>query len=270
MILQNLHTHTEFCDGKNTMEEMVISAIKKGFSSLGFSGHSYMPFQPDTGMNPEEDTAYKKEAKRLKDKYKDKIQIFTGLEYERHSLHDIEGYDYVIGSCHFLDIDGEKVLVDTSPEDTQAVADNYFGGDGMRLAKKYFETMCELCGIYPFDIIGHFDVITKNQEKLKIFDTESSKYRSYALEAVHTLSEKFSIFEVNSGVMARSSRSYPYPERFILEEMKRLGCSVTIGSDCHRSTQMGAYHSQALDFIRSCGFKEIMIFDGKEFVPTCI
>ena len=36
----NLHTHTLFCDGRDTPEDMVLSAIEKGFSVLGFSGHS--------------------------------------------------------------------------------------------------------------------------------------------------------------------------------------------------------------------------------------
>ena len=40
----NLHTHTCFCDGKNTPEEMVISAIEKGMDVLGFSGHSSSSF----------------------------------------------------------------------------------------------------------------------------------------------------------------------------------------------------------------------------------
>ena len=41
--LQNLHTHTTYCDGKNTAEEMVQKAIELGFRSLGFSGHAPMP-----------------------------------------------------------------------------------------------------------------------------------------------------------------------------------------------------------------------------------
>ena len=40
----DLHTHTSFCDGKNSPEEMVRSAVEKGFDVLGFSGHSYTPF----------------------------------------------------------------------------------------------------------------------------------------------------------------------------------------------------------------------------------
>ena len=40
MIKTSFHTHTTFCDGKNTPEEMVVAAIEKGFVALGFSTHS--------------------------------------------------------------------------------------------------------------------------------------------------------------------------------------------------------------------------------------
>ena len=36
---QNLHTHSSYCDGKDTPEELVLYAINSGFSSIGFSGH---------------------------------------------------------------------------------------------------------------------------------------------------------------------------------------------------------------------------------------
>ena len=35
---RNYHTHTDFCDGQNTPEEMAEAAAKKGFIALGFSG----------------------------------------------------------------------------------------------------------------------------------------------------------------------------------------------------------------------------------------
>lgn len=42
--ISNLHTHTTYCDGKNSIEENILYAIEKNFISLGFSGHSYLPF----------------------------------------------------------------------------------------------------------------------------------------------------------------------------------------------------------------------------------
>ena len=38
----NLHTHSTFCDGAGTPEQMVVVAIEKGFAALGFSSHSDM------------------------------------------------------------------------------------------------------------------------------------------------------------------------------------------------------------------------------------
>ena len=40
---RNLHTHSTFCDGKNTPEEMVRAAIAKGFDAIGFSSHFSLP-----------------------------------------------------------------------------------------------------------------------------------------------------------------------------------------------------------------------------------
>lgn len=41
-----------------------------------------------------------------------------------------------------------------------------------------------------FDIIGHFDLITKNNEIGKFMDTSSKKYLNYGFEAIHTLNGK--------------------------------------------------------------------------------
>ena len=66
----NLHTHTLLCDGKNTPEEMVLSAIEKNFDVLGFSGHSASCFDGSGCIPDSEISAYKAEIARLKEKYK--------------------------------------------------------------------------------------------------------------------------------------------------------------------------------------------------------
>ena len=40
MIKSNLHTHTTFCDGKNTPEDVVKEAMERGFDIIGFSAHA--------------------------------------------------------------------------------------------------------------------------------------------------------------------------------------------------------------------------------------
>ena len=79
----NFHTHTQFCDGKSTAEEMVLSALNKGFSVLGFSGHGYTHFDHTYCMKDTE--AYKQEILRLRKKYEKDIEIYLGrcLRYDK-------------------------------------------------------------------------------------------------------------------------------------------------------------------------------------------
>ena len=39
----NYHTHTTWCDGKDTPEAVVVAAIEKGFYAIGFSSHAMLP-----------------------------------------------------------------------------------------------------------------------------------------------------------------------------------------------------------------------------------
>ena len=54
----NFHTHTKWCDGKNTPEEMIASAIEKGFDRLGFSSHVSLPEDSDSVITPGRELAY--------------------------------------------------------------------------------------------------------------------------------------------------------------------------------------------------------------------
>ena len=40
-------------------------------------------------------------------------------------------------------------------------------------------------------------------------------------------------FEINTGAISRGYRTTPYPEDFILDEIKKLGKKLIITSDCH-------------------------------------
>ena len=78
--LSNLHTHTDFCDGADSAEAMVKRAVSMGYKSLGFSGHSYAPFDVPNCMTEQGTGEYVSEILRLREKYRDKIQIYLGVE----------------------------------------------------------------------------------------------------------------------------------------------------------------------------------------------
>jgi len=266
---QNLHTHTRYCDGSNLPEELILSAIAQGFTSIGFSGHSNMQFAPDRYMAyPNDTNAYKKEINSLKEKYSDQIQIFCGLEYEFQSECDLSGFDYLIGSAHYFCIDGEYVGFDRSAEEVRRVILNHFDGDGMKYAKAYYEMLARLPERGTFDIVAHFDLITKHCERVPFFNEDTKEYQNYAIEAAEALARKIPFFEVNTGAIARGYRTTPYPAPFIIKELKRLGFGAVVTSDCHDKNKLACCRTEAMELLAACGFKEQFVLTEKGFLPV--
>ena len=75
----NFHTHTLYSDGNHSLEENVLSAIKKNMSILGFSDHSFTACDTSYCMKKEDYETYCKEIRALKEKYADRlIQLALG------------------------------------------------------------------------------------------------------------------------------------------------------------------------------------------------
>lgn len=257
---QNLHTHSTFCDGADDCESTVLKAIEIGFSGIGFSGHSYCGYIKSTSsMQPENIPSYKKEVARLKEKYKDKIDVFCGLEFDQYSTDDKTGYEYIIGANHYLKLGNEYVGFDRDAKTVQAVIDNYFDGDGLKFAKEFYRQFAELPKYGDFDIVGHYDLIAKNCEKVKLFDETDEKYKKYALECFYALKEKISVFEVNTGAMARGYRTTPYPRAFLLEEMAKTGVGIVLGSDCHDNRMLNYGFAESVELCKAYGVKELQV-----------
>ena len=229
----NLHTHTYYCDGKDSPEALVQRAIALGFRALGFSGHEYTSFDADFCMSPADTEEYRREVLDLKEEYKDQIDIYLGIERDYFGDGDDYPYDYVIGSLHYVKA-GEKYLpVDYTEEITQASVDRYFGGDYRSYVESYYETIADVVEKTGADIVGHFDLITKFNEGGRLFDENAPWYREAALTALQTVAASKPIFEINTGAMERGYRTKPYPADFLLAEIERRQCPVILSSDCH-------------------------------------
>lgn len=261
---QNLHTHSKYCDGADTLEEIVLTAIDRQFDSIGFSGHSYMHFNGG-GMSPEATENYKSDIKKLKKKYEDKIKIYCGLEVEMCSKVDLSGYDYLIGSVHYIPNGNTPIAFDRSAQVVKEVIDTHFNGDGMKYALEYYRLLSTLPQYGNFDILGHFDLITKHSDKVTFFDEDSDTYKKAAIEAAEALAGKIKLFEINTGAIARGNRKTPYPAPFIIKEMKRLGYGAVISSDCHNMNFLDCSFEDATELLKSCGYKERYILTENGF-----
>ena len=98
----NLHTHTTFCDGDNTPEQLAAAALAAGCGTLGFSGHSHTGFDERYCMSPSGTREYIRQVRQLQAEYAPRLRILLGIEQDYYSEQPAEGYDFVIGSVHYL------------------------------------------------------------------------------------------------------------------------------------------------------------------------
>jgi len=265
MIKSNFHTHTIFCDGKDTPEEMVQTAIEKGFEILGFSCHSY--FYPDREYttNSETEPLYRKAVAELKEKYKGKIEIFCGIEQDYYSEPAI-GYDYIIGSVHNVYKDGEYLTVDASPEPFMNNLNLHYDGDYDAFAEDYFGIVADVVNKTDCDIIGHFDLVQKNSEKNGF--GQSQRFLSAAEKAVKALIPFGKPFEINTGALARKTRTIPYPSPEILKMIKDYGGKIVFSSDCHDRNYLDCNFAEIEKMAKDLGFTEhgIITKNGIEYI----
>jgi len=238
MILKDYHLHTTFCDGNNTPEEMVLSAIEKGMTDIGFSVHSYMEFTDKYGLKLTDTDRYFDELSYLKEKYADKIRIHIGVEQEYHSNAPTDRFEYIIGSVHFL-YDGKKYYpIDSYPECLPVAVNEAFGGDWYLMAEHYYNSVADVVRKTNCDIIGHFDLITKFNETHHYFDATNERYLAAAKKCINKLIPYGKPFEINTGAISRGYRTTPYPAIELISYIKEKGGIFVLSSDAHSAENL--------------------------------
>lgn len=233
--MRDLHVHTTFSDGRNTPEEMALAAMAKGMTAIGFSDHSYTHFDTAYCIQKEQIPAYRAEIAALKEKYAGQIEILCGIEQDFYSEAPTDGYDYVIGSVHYIRCGEAYLPVDESKERLLDAARRHFGGDLYALIEAYYATVAQVAEIIHPDIIGHFDLITKFNENGALFNESHPRYISAWRAAADRLLEADIPFEINTGAISRGYRTAPYPAAPIREYLAAHGARFLWSSDSHRA-----------------------------------
>ena len=254
---QNLHTHTTYCDGSLSPEAMVKAAIRKGFESIGFSEHSYVAFDTYYSMSHDLTGEYISEVNALREKYRDKIEIFLGLERDYLTESTPDGLDFVIGTTHYVEKDGGFVSIDSGAKYQDTMVSEYFDGDYYLMAENYFSVMADIVKKTNADIIGHFDLAAKYNSGGRLFDESHPRYVRAALDAMDEILKDCRVFEVNTGAMYRLGKPEPYPSVFLLKELQGRGGEVILSSDSHDAESLCFKFYEMRELLKTCGFKSI-------------
>ena len=214
--LTNYHSHCLYCDGVAPAEDFVKEAIAMGFSSYGISSHAPIPFESCWNMKQEKLTDYIVEINSLKEKYKNDIELYIGLEIDyldktynpASSIFQTTPLDYRIGSVHFLKIGDEQFIdIDTSPEQFKITVETIFNGDIIKLVRHYFDTMVQMIETGGFDFIGHADKISMNALSYRQGITSEKWYNELIQDYFHFIAEKGSDNKYGARPLRRAIQS---------------------------------------------------------------
>ena len=254
MLKANYHTHTSFCDGTNTPEEIVEKALEMNMEHLGFSSH--------VDISPVMDVpAYLFEVRRIQDKYRDQLDILCGGEldnmyYDRNP----KGFDYLIGSVHHLKAGEEILAIDWKEDIFLHLLNDYYDGDGYRLCRNYFRLVAETYGKGKCDWIGHFDLITRFNNRLHYVDENDKRYLDTAFEVLEYLVKEELPLEINTKL---ADRGRIYPSDAILKKLKELGGRIIFSSDAHRAEDLLHGFDEGIRHAIACGFDHASILTRK-------
>lgn len=270
MITSNYHTHSTYCDGKNTLEEMVLAAIEKGFTELGFSGHAPSSAYFSWEIKLDKLNKYKSEVNFLKKKYADKIKIFLGLEMDYFSPIELaEGCDYTLGSVHTIFKDGKYLEIDNSKQIQIDDVNKYYNGDFYAYVEDYYALVADIVAQTKCDIIGHFDLVTKFNELGDLFDIKHPRYENAMQSALEALIKTRVPFEINTGAISRGYRTSSYPEQSILDRIGNAGIPFVINSDTHNVNTIDCNLTLEQERLDKLGYKYLTTLkDIKQYISS--
>lgn len=270
-MLSNFHTHCSFCHGAGHPEEYVKKALNKGFSGLGFSCHGPAPIITGWSMSEEDTEEYLRTIDYLKVHYKNDIQIYKGMEIDYFSGDTRNVFrryklDYNIGSIHYINAAAgrEYFSIDGSVDAFEEALNIFSGSRIEELVRRYYEIVLEMLQYNRIDILGHLDLVKKNNIDNRFFNEKEKWYVDLVKNVVEEISKHSVIVEVNTGGIARGYTYDSYPSEWIIRECKNWEIPITLSSDAHSPEDLDYYFKEAKEIIKSAGYNEIWeLNDGK-------
>lgn len=247
----NFHTHTFRCNhADGTDRAYVEAAIKNGIKVLGFSDHTPYPAFPDPAyysnfrMRPEQTADYCDSILRLKEEYKNDVEILIGFEAEYYPemFADLLAflknypYDYLILGQHCVGKEYENNHWSSHPTTNTEILERYVDQTVAGMQTGAFAYLC-----HP-DLIhfkGDDDVYLEQMKRI----CETALALDMPLEC--------------NMLGYRAWRNYPDDRFFRLAAA--YNCKVILGVDAHSPAEIGHPRNEGIcQFLADCGVKNIV------------
>lgn len=246
--LYNFHSHTEFCDGRATMEAFAREVVRRGFTHYGFSPHCPVPIGSPCNMRREDVERYLAEVARIREEYGASVRFYASMEvdYLGGFFGPSDSYiaslplDYVIGSVHFIpDRRGRLVDVDGRFESFRRKMREYFDDDIRYVCETFYAQSMAMVDAGGFDIIGHLDKIGQNASCFQPGIEDEGWYQALVDELIGRIIAYNAgnpgrpiTVEINTKAYAdHAGRLFPHPRHW--QRLLDASIPLIVNSDAH-------------------------------------
>jgi histidinol-phosphatase (PHP family) len=249
---QDYHIHTKFSvDSDANMQAACQAAIARGISEIAFTDH--LDFGPDESYGYFRTNEYLTVIQRCRARYDGQLIVRAGVEVGEPHLFTAEAsavvvhgdFDIVLGSVHYAD-------------GMQAAWREEFFEQPLRQAyESYFRQVVNLSAEGDFDMLGHLDLIKRDALRFgKPYDGPEP-YADMIRTALTSIVERGKGIELNTSPLRRG-QAEPCPSLQILRWYRELGGEIlTLGSDAHAPSAVGAHLDLAMEIARAAGFEHL-------------
>ncbi len=269
----NYHIHTSYSgdlirEGRlfETPEKYVLAAIEKGFDEICFTDHVVVGYplteRPYShGMPLETVDAYMNAVRTLAKKYPGiKIRLGIELDWYAEKAEEIRAFlekhsfDCILGSVHVLNghpiehiNEGRRKAFWESKSMEEIYARHV----------AYYRALQEMAKSGVFDVIAHLDAINRDGYVPK------KSFWPLIEETIDVIAKAKLCVEINTkGLRKPIKKMHPSPE--ILALCKKKGIPVTIGTDAHWVKEIDLHYEEGINLIRSAGYDQLAVFEGRK------
>ena len=258
--ISDSHTHSECSfDGTDSVIMLCEQASALEMYSLTITDHCECQeyFEKDVRKDIERSVLQTVRARAM---YHDRLHVYTGIELGQPTQDDnaatdalsLSDYDFVLGSLHNLRGEQDFYFLEYDQESS------------LRLIERYFEELLELARCDCFDSLAHLTYPFRYINAHPEINADVMQFAPQLDAVLETIIKNGKALEVNTSGL-RQAIGKTLPDENVVRRFRELGGKyVTIGSDAHRWSDIGAGIEDGLNMLLKCGFTHFTVYSKRE------
>ena len=268
------HTHSTNSDGRNSVDELCLSAIEKSIDGIIVTDHANM-------NNYNERNAYQciknsiRDIELAKSKFDGKLKVLRGVELGEYTIAPKKGqqllslncFDAILCSVHLVPKAGWSV-----PYTKIDFQNNMLNEEEINeYIDIYFDLLSETVDAFDFDILAHIHCPVRYISGKWGRKSNIMLFEDKICGILEKIIKRNIALELNTIYLKDKEGNYNFSLDKILAMYKQLGGKmVTLGSDAHRAESVGNHFTEAVSLLKTCGFDSFYYFENRKPVEIII